>query len=62
MRLTQYKLARLERGLLQVELAQKAKIERSRLSMIENGHVLPRTDELQRLAEGLGLNTDALRS
>ena len=55
MRLTQIKLRRLERGLLQIELAQRAHINRGRLSEIENGHLQPRPDELERIAQVLEL-------
>lgn len=53
MRLTKIKLRRLERGLLQVELSQRAQIPRNRLSEIENAHVAPKADELERLAAAL---------
>jgi transcriptional regulator with XRE-family HTH domain len=59
-RFTQYKLRRLERDLLQVIVAQKAGIDRSRLSLIENGYVSPRADEVKRLADVLGLSVQQL--
>jgi transcriptional regulator with XRE-family HTH domain len=49
------KLQRLERGLLQVEVANRARIPRARLSELENGHVLPTGEELERLASALGV-------
>lgn len=60
MRLTKIKLKRLESGRQQIEVAQAARISRSRLSEIENGHVVPRADELVRLAATLGCETRAL--
>ena len=42
------RFARLESGLRQVELAKRVNIHASRLSQIENGHVRPRPEELQR--------------
>ena len=62
MRLTAIKLRRLERGLLQIELAQHAQIARCRLSEIENGHVSPRRDEIRRLATALGVPIETLIS
>lgn len=62
MRLTACKLRRLERGLLQIDLARKAKISRGRLSEIENGHIVPRPDELHRLARALAVPTATLLS
>jgi transcriptional regulator with XRE-family HTH domain len=61
MRLTTIKLTRLQRGLLQVELAQRAQISRCRLSEVENGHITARPEELQRLAAALGVSVDVLR-
>lgn len=62
MKLTPIKLRRLERGQLQIETARRARISRSRLSEIENAHVLPRDDELKRLAHTLEVAPDSLRS
>jgi len=62
MKLTTIKLRRLERGQLQIETARRARISRSRLSEIENAHVMPRDDELQRLARTLGVAPESLRS
>lgn len=61
MRLTRIKLRRLEAGLLQVELSQRAQIARARLSEIECGHVQPRPDELDRIAGVLGVKPSDLR-
>ena len=60
MRFTNLKRCRLERGILQVELAQRTAIERSRLSLIENGHVAPTPAELERIALVLGVPIDML--
>lgn len=60
MRLTPLKLRRLERGVLQIELARRAKIARCRLSEIECGHIQPRHDELVRIAKVLGVGINAL--
>jgi transcriptional regulator with XRE-family HTH domain len=56
MRFTTIKLRRLERDLLQLEVAREAAIERTRLSLIENGHVVPSAGELQRLAAALDVD------
>ncbi len=45
------------RGMSQGDLADKAEINRSYLSMIENGHSSPTMDVVSRLAAGLGVNT-----
>jgi transcriptional regulator with XRE-family HTH domain len=61
MQLTRYKLRRLESGTLQVVLAQKVGIDRSRLSGIENGYVTPTPDEVQRIARALTVTVADLR-
>ena len=60
MRLTKMKLRRLERGFLQVELAHRANIARCRLSELENGHIEPRPDEIERLASALNVSVESL--
>ena len=60
MRLTKIKLRRLERDLLQVDVARRAGIGRSRLSEIECGHAAPRPDELVRIARALGVDVGLL--
>lgn len=55
MRLTKYKLLRLELGRLQLDVARAAGISTPRLSLIENGHVAPRPDEVAKLAAVLGV-------
>jgi transcriptional regulator with XRE-family HTH domain len=60
MRLTNVKLRRFERGLLQTEVAKRAEIACDRLSAIESGRVEPQPDELQRLAAVLGIATQRL--
>ena len=42
-----------------VAVAKKAKINRTRLSFIENGHVVPTEDELRRLEAALGVLVEA---
>jgi len=58
---TSFKQARCLRGLLQAELAQRTGIDRWRLSRIENLWLAPTPDELQRIAEGLGISPEALQ-
>lgn len=53
MRLTPIKLKRLQKQMLQIELARRTGIPRARLSEIENGHVDARADEVERLATAL---------
>lgn len=60
MRWTRLKQLRLERNILQVELAARAGIDRSRLSLIENGHLVPKADEARRLASVLGVDVGTL--
>jgi transcriptional regulator with XRE-family HTH domain len=60
MKLTPLKRLRFERGLLQIDFANSVGIERSRMSLLENGHVRPRADELRRIAGALGVSIDAL--
>jgi transcriptional regulator with XRE-family HTH domain len=50
------KTIRREKRMSQGDLADKAKINRSYLSMIENGHSSPTIDVVQRLADGLSIN------
>lgn len=60
MRLTPIKLRRLESGLRQIELAQRAQIARCRLSELECGYLTPQPEELQRIAKALGVPAEAL--
>jgi transcriptional regulator with XRE-family HTH domain len=60
MRLTNLKLRRFERGLLQMEVAKRAAIPCGRLSAIENGSAAPQPDELQRIATALGVPAQRL--
>jgi len=53
--LTSVKLRRLERHLLQMQVAQRAEIPCSRLAEIENGSAEPQADELLRIAAALGV-------
>jgi len=50
------KHVRREKGLSQGELADRAGINRSYLSMIENGHSSPTMDVVERLAAGIGIS------
>ncbi len=50
------KSMRREKRMSQGDLADKARINRSYLSMIENGHSSPTIDVVQRLADGLSIN------
>ena len=60
MRLTSFKLRRLERGLLQLEVAKHTGIPCSRLSEIEGGRADPYSDELQRIAAALDMSVEHL--
>jgi transcriptional regulator with XRE-family HTH domain len=60
MRLTTIKLLRLKQGLLQIEVAWRARIPRARLSEIENAHRQPAPSELERLAAVLNVPVDRL--
>ncbi len=44
-----WKLERIKRGLRQIELARLAGIDRSRLSMIENGWLDAKAEELKKI-------------
>ena len=61
MKATPLKFARLESGTLQVDLARRAKINLSRLSLLENDHVAAKADELERLSQALGVPIERLR-
>ena len=56
------KQLRKERSVTQEELANNASINRSYLSVVENGHSSPTVDVLERLAEALGVNVWTLLS
>jgi len=60
MRFTVFKRLRLERGILQVELAQRCHIDRARLSLIENQHIAATADEVARIARALDVSVAAL--
>jgi transcriptional regulator with XRE-family HTH domain len=55
-------LARLEKGIKQIALAAETGIQRSRLSMIENGWVTPNDDEQAALRKALDLKPEAAES
>lgn len=58
---TAVKLRRLERWLLQAEVAKRAAVTCSRLSAIENGDVEAQPDELQRIAAALDIPAHELQ-
>ena len=60
MRFTAVKLRRLERHLLQIEVAKRAAVACTRLSAIENGDVEAQPDELQRIAAALDIPAQQL--
>jgi transcriptional regulator with XRE-family HTH domain len=61
MRFTAVKLRRLERHLLQIEVAKRAAVACSRLSAIENGAAEAQADELQRIAAALDIPAQELQ-
>jgi len=61
-RYTTIKLRRLERHLLQLEVAKRAAITWGRLSEIESGRVQPDPDELRRIAIALDIPAQHLQS
>lgn len=48
------KVRRIRRGVKQLQLSRETGISATRLSMIENGWVQPRADELERYEKALG--------
>ena len=48
------------RGLTQVELAQKAGLDRNYIGMVERGERNPSYLSLQKIARGLGLSVDEM--
>lgn len=52
--------ARIARGQSAFELAQAARIQPGRVSLIERGRKLPNQEEREALAEALGIDADAL--
>jgi transcriptional regulator with XRE-family HTH domain len=61
-RYTTIKLRRLERHILQLEVAKRAAITWGRLSEIESGRVQPDPDELRRIAIALDIPAQHLHS
>jgi hypothetical protein len=61
MRFTAVKLRRLERHLLQIEVAKRAAVACSRLSAIESGEVEAQPEELQRIAAALDISAQELQ-
>lgn len=62
MQVTQVKMCRFASGLLQAQVAARAKIPWSRLAEIESGRVIPQTDEIERLSRVLGVPSRNLLS
>jgi transcriptional regulator with XRE-family HTH domain len=60
MKMTRLKQLRMERGVLQISLAQSIPMPQARLSLIENAHVEPTAAELQRIALALGVPIETL--
>jgi transcriptional regulator with XRE-family HTH domain len=54
------KQARLSRGLNQQTTAERARMQASELSKIENGRLIPTPRQAQKLAQVLGLRSDEL--
>lgn len=54
------KIIRVIRGMKQVDLSFQVKIDRSKLSYIENGYLLPKEEEKIKLAEALGVKVKDL--
>jgi len=54
------KLLRITRGQTQWQLAQETLIPNYRLSVLENGKAEPTDEELERLAETLGADSESL--
>jgi transcriptional regulator with XRE-family HTH domain len=58
--LSPIKRVRLEQGRQQFQVAAACGLHPARLSLIETGRARPRPDELQRLADVLGVSVTAL--
>jgi transcriptional regulator with XRE-family HTH domain len=58
--LTPIRRVRLELGKQQYRIAQQSGLHPSRLSLIETARVQPRPDELQAIANALGVSTELL--
>ncbi|MRG96522.1 helix-turn-helix domain-containing protein [Polyangium spumosum] len=58
---TALKRVLVETGIPQYQVAQRAGLTETRLSRLATGRATPTEDELQRLAEALGVDTDCLR-
>jgi ribosome-binding protein aMBF1 (putative translation factor) len=48
------KLARIGKGIKQMDLADRLNINKSRFSLIENGWTMPTEDELRKIERALG--------
>ena len=55
-----FKIIRITRGVSQWDLSRETGIPNYRISLIENGRVQPKQEELELLAESLGTTVDVL--
>lgn len=55
--MTKLKMERISAGLLQVEVFKATGIDRSRLSMIENGWIDPKPEELEKIKSVISAKT-----
>jgi transcriptional regulator with XRE-family HTH domain len=62
MGVNRFKLARLEKGLRQIDVARAAHIGEGYLSRIETGRVNPRPEVVKRIAQVLNISSDFLAS
>lgn len=54
------KCARIDLGLSQAQLGDRAELNASEICLIERGRLIPRSDQLKRLAKALGLPAERL--
>ena len=55
------RIKRLKQRMSQWDMANKTGISQSRISLIENNHVVPRPEELAQIAGVLGVSVDELQ-
>ena len=58
---TNLRLARIEKGITQEDLAARCRMHPTAISKLERGESMPRADTLQKLADVLGTTPEALR-
>ena len=58
MGMNRFKLARLEKGLRQIDVARAAHVGEGYLSRIETGRVNPKPEIIHRIAQALNVNPD----